>query len=244
MSQNIIRDRFIEAFKEIEKQDSFKDKTDFGKKLGVKVGTITEILGKRQGVTTEVLQQLFDVFNVRYDFIFRGDYPIFNRILPLANNEESSQLSEKPAIYQISKPIQKTKSPLIPFYDIDFAAGNVSFYDDPTASNYSYQLDIPEFSGCIGFRVYGDSMMPLISSGSMVFGTKIENWNEHLEYGRIYGIVCQDGHKFIKYIRRHPFKSEERFILRSENNAYDDFDLEKSNIRNIWLIHGWVIKVV
>jgi phage repressor protein C with HTH and peptisase S24 domain len=247
MKENILRDRFIKAFEEIEKLPTYQGKTHFGNSIGVKIGTVTEILGKRQGVTSEILQRLFDVHNVRYEYIFEGEKPIFKGDFPLADTTDNMHVSESNLVYSGSKLPNGSKNgdkALVPFYDVDFAAGSVAFYDDPNQAKVAYKMDIPDFTGCIAFRAYGDSMMPLITSGSMVFATKVDNWSEHLEYGRIYSIVCNDGYKYMKYVRRHRKKPNDLYVLHSENEAYDDFDLKKEAIRNIWLIHGWVMKVV
>lgn len=93
---------------------------------------------------------------------------------------------------------------LVPFYDIDFAAGNALTLVDNTQVTPDYYMDVPEFSGCTAFRAYSDSMEKLIKSGSILFGTKVEEWQIHLEYGQIYGIICTDGRRYLKYIKKTP----------------------------------------
>lgn len=146
----------------------------------------------------------------------------------------------------INRPTSPSKRPKNPvkFIDVDFLAGNTSieFYDDNNMVEVAYEMDIPEFAGCTAFRAYSDSMEPLIKSGSILFGTKIEDWNDHLEFGQIYGVVCTNGRRYLKYIRKHPNEMN-KFILRSENiDKYDDFDLPKKSIKSIWLINGWLNK--
>lgn len=129
----------------------------------------------------------------------------------------------------------------IPFYDIDFTSQeDIEFYHDNLMVRPTYMMNIPEFSGCVAFRIYSDSMEPLIKSGSILFGTKIEDWGSHLEYGQIYGIVCTDKRKYLKYIKKS--KKDNSFLLKSENEHYDDFEISKDKIRNLWLIRGWVNK--
>jgi transcriptional regulator with XRE-family HTH domain len=134
-------------------------------------------------------------------------------------------------------------SGLVPFFDLDFAAGDIEFYDDINSIKPAYEMDIPEFSGCTAFRTYGDSMESLIVSGSILFATSISEWQNHLEYGQIYGIVMKDKRKYLKYIRKSK-KSETHFLLKSANNEYDDFEIPKEKIKSIWLIHGWINKKV
>ncbi len=247
MTDNTINDRFIKAFSELEKLKLFSSKSSFAADMGVSSSALSDILKSRHGVSAKILNLLFEKYNVRYEYIFEGELPILKGVFPLADEHDNLHVSGNLATYQVSKPTNGHKNgdkSLVPFYDVDFAAGSVAFYDDPSQSKVAYKMDIPDFTGCIAFRAYGDSMMPLITSGSMVFATKVDNWAEHLEYGRIYSIVCNDGHKYMKYVRRHRQKPNDLYILHSENDTYDDFDLKKSSIRNIWLIHGWVMKVV
>lgn len=127
---------------------------------------------------------------------------------------------------------------LIPFYDIDFVAGDSPvFFEDNIKPDY--YVDIPDFKGCIAFKIHGDSMYPKIKSGMMLLAKKDYNWREYLEYGQIYGIVMNDGKKYLKYIRKS--ESKDCFKLVSENfERYDDFDIPKDKIKSIWLIEGWV----
>lgn len=137
---------------------------------------------------------------------------------------------------------KKTPGGRINFYDTDFAAGDVDFYDDNNTITPAYEMDIPEFAGCTAFRTYGDSMEPMVKSGSILFGTKLEDWQSHLEYGQIYGIVCKDKRKYLKYIRKDKNNPITHYLLRSENIEYDEFELPKNKIKHIWLIHGWINK--
>lgn len=143
-------------------------------------------------------------------------------------------------IVTVRRNIRK-KQALIPFYNADFMAGNAeAFYEDGTIYP-EYYIDVPEFYGCTAFRAYSDSMEKKIKSGSILFGIKLDDWYSHLEYGQIYGITCNDGRRYLKYIRKS--EQEDKFLLlRSENPNYDDFKLPKEKIKNIWLIEGWLDK--
>jgi phage repressor protein C with HTH and peptisase S24 domain len=134
----------------------------------------------------------------------------------------------------------KKPAALIPFYNTDFIAGNAELYYNDETIYPEYYMDVPEFSGSIAFRAFGDSMEPRIKSGNILFGVKRENWNLYLEYGQIYGVTCKDGSRYLKYIRKH---ADSNFLLlKSENPNYDDMDMPKAHIKNIWLINGWIDK--
>jgi len=144
-------------------------------------------------------------------------------------------------IYTSSANKRNDKS-LIPFYNADFIAGNAELYYDDDTIYPEYYMDVPEFSGCTAFRAYSDSMETRIKSGNILFGTKQEDWKEHLEYGQIFGITCLSGIRYLKYIRKYDADEEHYFLLKSENKNYDDFKIAKSKIKNIWLINGWIDK--
>lgn len=135
---------------------------------------------------------------------------------------------------------KRTDNELVPFYNIDFAAGNTLTLLDNNKTIPDYYMDVPEFSGCTAFRAYSDSMERLIKSGSILFGTKVEEWRVHIEYGQIYGIICEDGRRYLKYIKKFKENEEKYFLLFSENDFYDSFKMPLKSIRNVWLIHGWI----
>lgn len=130
---------------------------------------------------------------------------------------------------------------LIPFYNSDFMAGTIETVYTDGSDHPDYYMDIPEFSGCTAFRAFGDSMEPIIKSSCILFGTKEEEWNVSLEYGQIYGITMLNGRRYLKYIRRAE-DNKNMFLLKSENPSYDDFEVRKDKIKNIWLIQGWLDK--
>jgi len=154
----------------------------------------------------------------------------------------SDSIAQEPNIdYGVATKNKVNKAGLIPFYNADFIAGNAELYYVDETIYPEYYMDVPEFSGSTAFRAFGDSMEPRIKSGNILFGTKLENWKSHLEFGQIYGITCHNGIRYLKYIRRHENNST-HFLLKSENSNYDDMDLPKSDIKNIWLINGWIDK--
>lgn len=146
--------------------------------------------------------------------------------------------ANKDEITQVRK--SNGKGGLVPYFEVDFYAGNSTELLDSSITP-AYYMDIPEFRGCTAFRAYSDSMENLIHSGNILFGKKIEDWQSHLEYGQIYGIVTKDSRRYLKYIRKAE-NHKDYFLLKSENPNYDDFDIPKDKIFSIWLIEGWLNK--
>lgn len=128
-----------------------------------------------------------------------------------------------------------------PVYEIDFMGGLGSALELGT-TNPDYYVEIPEFNGCTAFRIFGNSMEPLIKSGSLVFAKKIDNWKEYIELGQIYGIVLKDGRRICKKVKKSPQEGYLRII--SENPDFDEDVIRIKDVSSIWLIHGWIVKYV
>lgn len=200
------------------------NKSQLAKLIGVSATAIGQFEGGRNYPKTEVLLKLGKVLD--YDFINDVDV---KTIGAGGNITKTGANKRKPEA-------------LIPFYNADFMAGNADlFYDDDTIYP-EYYMDVPEFAGCTAFRAYSDSMEKIIRSGSILFGVKLDDWQSHLEYGQIYGITTTDRRRYLKYIRRSHEDHKNYFLLKSENEDYDDFELPKEKIKNIWLIEGWMDK--
>lgn len=208
-----------------------------------------EIINKLKNSDLKLLEK---VLNIPYDRMYKwskgkakpktADYDILKAYFDNGTSSINTPNIVKPDGTLHSTGVNKRKnSALIPFYNADFMAGNAEMYYDDGTIYPEYYMDVPEFSGCTAFRAYSDSMETRIKSGNILFGTKLEDWSSHLEYGQIYGITCTDGRRYLKYIRKAD-NEEKFFLLKSENPNYDDFILPKSKIKNIWLIEGWLDK--
>lgn len=203
--------------------------TQISKDLEYSKGTVSSYLNGKIKASKNFIEEFANFYKVNKDYL------VDVKPIPVPLNAEivKTKNSDNP---------KKHAGLLVPFYDIDFSAGADITTIDNNQVQPDYYMDVPEFSGCTAFRAYSDSMEKLIKSGSILFGTKVEQWNLHLEYGQIYGIICNDGRRYLKYIRRHLENHKELFLLKSENEMYDDFDIPKTAIRSVWLIHGWLNK--
>lgn len=207
----------------------------FERKCGISNGYINNI---RTSIGNKILEKIEMVYpELNKLWLLHGDGPMIKHD-GFITKDERVNYTKSPS----GRVTKKFGAGLVKFYDTDFAAGDIQFFEDSSSIIPAYEMDIPEFAGCTAFRTYGESMEPMIQSGSILFGTLVEDWQSHLEYGQIYGIVCNDKRKYLKYIRKDRERPQTHYLLRSENKEYDDFELPKDKIKNIWLIHGWINK--
>lgn len=203
---------------------------EIARKTGYKEGTISPYINKKVKPSTKFLQSIMDAYGINSKDLEENPTIINKALDP----------KEKYIKAPDGKFYKAKTNELVPFYNVDFAAGNQLVLVDNNQVQPDYYMDVPEFAGCTAFRAYSDSMERLIKSGNILFGTKVEEWNIHLEYGQIYGIICTDGRRYLKYIKKWTTNPSEYFLLKSENIDYDDFEIPKNAIRSIWLIHGWL----
>lgn len=216
-------------------------KADFYKKTGLSNG----YLDKVKDLGSEKLESIISVYsNLNVTWLITGKGEMLVKPKLSIVQEPGTKYVKTPIKSRVKK-ISKRNSQLINFYDVDFAAGDVEILNDQNTITPAYTMDIPEFNGCTAFRTYNNSMEKLIYSGDILFATEEIDWRDSLEYGQIYGLVCHNGRKFLKYIRKATGKENTHFLLRSENaEEYDDFTLAKDKVKSIWLIHGWLKKRV
>ena len=120
-------------------------------------------------------------------------------------------------------------------YNIDVTAGGMArermFADEQIVGTINIPTIHPD---CCIVRVSGDSMAPVIGNGDLIAIREVRNTNL-IFWGQIY-VVLLDDYRMVKYVRRHPDPSQ--VILRSENSRYDDIEIAKSDIRDLFLVEN------
>lgn len=127
--------------------------------------------------------------------------------------------------------------------EVNFSSPIVAYWCIPQASKNGEVI-----------TVSGNSMAPRLPSGSRVsispYYFSLNN-PTGIEFGKIYAIVVEDPttgeyRSFIKYLRRHPDRSLEKryWIARSENREeYDDFEVEISQVRHLYVVEYAISRV-
>lgn len=121
-----------------------------------------------------------------------------------------------------------------PVYDIDVTAGCQELSRMFTRERLIGTVKLPGVNPESAIvRVSGDSMRPVIINGGYIV---IRPFNDlkNIFWGQIYVVVMED-YRMVKFVRRHP-DDRTKVILRSANPDYDDMEVERADIRSLYLV--------
>lgn len=221
MEKDTINQRIIQAINYLLEQRIVLRKSELAEKLSCSPQTVTEILGGRQGVKVDMLQRFFDIFNVSYDFIFKGEGPVLNASMRI-----------RPKIAGEPMPI--------PMVDISVAAGS-GFYNDILVSEQEC-ISLPEYmlksgSEYLCVRIKGASMVPTLQDGGYLIVRMLDpsEWR-NIRDNHIYIITDREGRAFVKRLKN---RLQERGIIvcvsdNPDKIAFPNFDLMGDEINTIW----------
>ena len=123
-----------------------------------------------------------------------------------------------------------------PIYDIDATAGfgelSMMFTEDNIVGMIALP-QVPENTRIV--RVSGNSMEPNISHGDYVAIRELSG-TRNIFWGQIYVVVLDD-YRMVKVIRRHRGDTS-KVILHSFNEEYDDMEVERTDIRALYLVEA------
>jgi hypothetical protein len=164
----------------------------------------------------------------------RGGYYDFINKRKRVSTEELKIISE-----YFKQPIEyfthKSNNIAVPVLDADFTASDITQIDDDSPKIIGY-VDLEGFRKCKWIvRVKGSSMMPKFVAGDFI-GLEPELDFRLIEYGQPYAITTNCNKKLVKIIRKG--KDDDHLILRSVNIEYDDINIHRSDIKQLYRVHG------
>ena len=145
---------------------------DLARSLNTTPQNVTNLL-KTKNPSAETVMDVSRVLDIGFDVLMDREKENINKLVYSENSEVNKLTNYKPE-----------KEGLIPFYDVDFIAGSVFEAVETQTVMPEYYMDIPDFRGCTAFRAYSDSMEGIIKSGSVLFGTKVDEWQAYLELAK------------------------------------------------------------
>lgn len=124
-----------------------------------------------------------------------------------------------------------------PYYSVDFLGGFDLLFNDQTTVPTSF-ISMPPFNrdGFYWCNMTGDSMYPLIASGSIICLEKIESV-DNIIFGKIYAIVTNHNLRTVKWVVRSDDDTKVRLIPENKDAKYGDYqDIPKNDIIHIFRV--------
>jgi transcriptional regulator with XRE-family HTH domain len=180
----------------------------------------------------DTLEKISGFFNVSLDNLVKRDLTRLSEreINELDSGEAGAKI--RPLIIPVDKATGRERIVFIPQ---KASAGYLNGYADPEYIEDLPRFDLP-FLGPGTYRAFeikGDSMLPL-PSGSTVIGEYVENWDS-IKEGQTYVVVSStEGVVYKRVYKRLGEDGKAYLVLRSDNPAYSPFEIEMSDVREMW----------
>lgn len=211
----------IKRFTEVRREMGFTQ-AEFAKLLGIP-STTADIERGRTRLTGRVVTELLRQFNINPLWLY-GETSM--RYL------ETSTASVMPKVVTVNN----SENENIVLVNAKAAAGYPQNIQDTTWYRQlpAFDLPLPQFRNASyrGFQIEGDSMLPNLSPGDWVLARGIDNW-EDISPNRMYVVVLQDA-VVVKKIEKLP--GNERLRLISLNETYPAYEINTSEIQEVWLV--------
>ena len=217
----------IERIKELMKSMGLKQ-IAFAERIGMDASNFSKHMKGKLPLGDTLLNKVVVELGVSKEWLLTGEGDMWQR------NARNNQL---PTVTVPVGDLDMTGSTIggTRVYDLDVTAGGMArermFADEQVIGTINMPAIHPD---CCIVRVSGDSMAPVIGNGDLIAIREVRNPNL-IFWGQIY-VVLLDDYRMVKYVRRHPDPSQ--VILRSENSNYDDIEVAKSDIRDLFLVEN------
>ena len=194
----------------------------FARRIGVDPATLSKILSGKLPVTEGFINRVVVDMGVSKRWLRDGED------LPFAKPVRARTIEDGAA--------EGADRRGVPVYDIDVTAGFGPLDRMLTQERVIGMIDLPRLSPeCAIVRVSGDSMTPTVPSGAFI-AVRDVSAAPAIFWGQIY-VVVMDSYRMVKFLRRHP-SDPSRVLLHSDNPAYDDMDVNLSDIRSLYLVEA------
>ncbi len=122
------------------------------------------------------------------------------------------------------------------------SAGYVNGYSDPEFVKELPKFHLPMLQGGTfrAFEIKGDSMLP-IQPGSIVIGEYLDDWKQ-IKTNETYVLISKnDGIVYKRIITKS--KESKSYILKSDNKAYEPYNIDLEEILEIWKAKAYISTV-
>lgn len=202
---NSVKERFYEVM-------GILNLTDYRVYTDIEGITKNMMVKLRNGETSEVSTKILMPFLNTYKNV-NANYILTGRGNAIIEDEDTDGVSPNTPTTPTITSIPTTNKD-IKILDIRVCAGQGIGFDGDENEIIGY-VNIPEFAGCYGITVYGDSMYDMYMSGDTIFVREIKD-KHNIDNGQPYVIITKED-RLLKMI--HIDYERKRTILSSYNNA-------------------------
>lgn len=188
---------------------------------------------KQKGIRREDMADRLGIKLSSYGKMERGEVSLsVDRLYAIGEIFEMSA-SE---ILEYNKPVFGN----VTYVPIKAQAGVLSDLFDNINKNECFTINLPFFrdTNLYMVDVDGNSMNPTVSNGDYAV-IKQETDSRKLKYGMPYMIDSTEG-RVIKRIEQH--QDDDLLLLKSDNDTYKPYAIDKNSILSIWEVKGFVSK--
>ncbi len=197
----------------------------FAERIGVDASNFSKHLNGKLPLSENLYNKIVVSVGASKEWLVSGDGDMW----------KSSPLAHQLPTVTVPAEIISTSLEGAKVYDLDVTAGGMTrdrmFVEEQVVGTINMPAIHPD---CCIVRVSGDSMSPVIGNGDLIAIREVRNPNL-IFWGQIY-VILLDDYRMVKYVRRHPDPT--MVILRSENDKYDDIEVPKSEIRDLFLVEN------
>lgn len=206
--------------------------SQFAEKIGIDPSNLSKYLSGKQIIRDSLLNKIVVKLKVSDQWLHFDRGPMWD------GNDITAPVTKECRIPTVSIPMQAiSANPQqgAKVYGIDVTAGNFARERMFASDLVIGSINVPSInSDCSIVKVSGDSMQPVICNGDMIAIREITN-PDLIFWGQIY-VILLDDYRMVKYIRKH--NNPKYVVLRSANPDYDDIDIQKSDIRDLFIVEN------
>lgn len=197
---------------------------EFARRINIDPSNLCKHLTSKLPITDILINRIVVEMGVSKQWLKYGDDVPYSKVA-----------GQSVEVLDVEK-LSVVKQPGIPVYDIDVTAGCEELSMMFTQDKIDGFVSLPRMSqNSIIVRVSGNSMYPEINDGGYIAIRPVKNIDT-IFWGHIYVVVTED-YRLVKYVRRDN-ADDKKIILHSANPEYDDMELPKSSIKNLFLVEA------
>lgn len=207
---------------------SHKSQAAFARRLSIDPSNMSKHLSGRLPVTDGLINRIVADLGVSKQWLTTGQG------LPYDKSLHAVEIVQGEECRGMDTATSEATPHGIPVYDIDVTAGCAELSRMFTRDRIIGFVDLPQLNPESRIvRVSGDSMAPVINHGAYIAVRHISDPGI-IFWGQIYVIVLDD-YRMVKFLRRDCGDAS-KVILHSANASYDDMEVVKSDIRQLYLV--------